>query len=237
MRKASTLVGLILVALGAPGASATAQEAVPAIAAPAPAPVDSAVAAAPGARVPAPAPRQRRIELGLSFLPMAAGRFTSQVASATGPMRATGDASFAYGFALSGSYRIIRGLSVGLAPQAIFNVKDKVNPDRSMTAAPAAGKEYDLMARVAYAFQVEETIALYVEVLPGYSILQEAVGDTAKGFVLGFGGGVAMNVTDLVFANLGVGYQLGFQKLPAADMNAEVRTKYARVALGGGVRF
>lgn len=169
---------------------------------------------------------------------MAAGKYTSQTASATGPITTTGDASFAYGFGLSASYRIIGGLSLGVAPQAIFTVRDKVDPNPSVSTTPPAGKEYDLMARVAYAFQVEDTIALYLEVLPGYSILQQGGnGDAAKGFVLAFGGGVAMNVTNRIFTNLGVGYQLGFQKLPAADLSAEVRTKYVRVALGGGVRF
>jgi hypothetical protein len=169
--------------------------------------------------------------IGLSLLPMAVGRFTTPV----GAMEATGDASFAYGAGLSASILVIRGLSVGVAPQAIFNVQDKVNP--SQLAAPAAAREYDLMARVAYVFSIVETIALYVEVLPGYSLIKQPGANTAKGLVLGFGGGVAMDLTATLFTNLGVGYQMGFQKVSQGGVDADDRTQYLRVALGVGVRF
>lgn len=228
MRKASTLIGLTLVALTAP---ARAQNAVPAAAAsPAPPPAEVAGAPAPVWMAPQP-PRPRPVAIGLSLLPMAIGRFTTPV----GAMEATGDASFAYGVGLSASVLLIRGLSVGLAPQAIFNVQDKVNP--SQLAAPAAAREYDLMARIAYAFPIVETIALYLEVLPGYSLIKQPGANTAKGLVLDFGGGVAMDVTATVFATLGVGYQVGYQKVSQGGVDADDRTRYVRVALGGGVRF
>jgi opacity protein-like surface antigen len=122
------------------------------------------------------------------------------------------------------------GFTIGFAPQAIFNVKAKedTNP---------ASNEYDLFARVAYTQPLVETIAVYAEFLPGYSLIVPSDGDTAKGLVVALGAGVSMDVTPRIFANLGVGYQAGFQKLPPMDQSQDVRTKYVRVALGGGWRF
>jgi hypothetical protein len=205
MRKvinATTLAGLILVALAAP---ARAQ--------------DSGYAAPPESFYP-------RLQFGASFLPMAVGKFTST----PGGMTTTADAAFAYGVAVSGNYMVLPGLSVGLAPQVVLNVKAKDDPGD-------AAKEVDLMARLAYTFPVVDTISLYAEVLPGYSLIIPQDGDTAAGLVLAFGVGGIMDLSRLAFVSMGGGYQVGFQKLPAMDMNAEVRTKYVRVALGGGVRF
>jgi hypothetical protein len=204
MRKASTLAcGLILVALGA---TARAQES-----APAPAP---------------PAAPQRRSELGLSFLPMALGRFTSS----TNGVSSTADASFAYGVGLSANHMVVRGLIVGLAPQAIFNISPKVDGGNAAT-------QFDVLARVAYVLPIVDTIAVYAELLPGYSFIVPPSGATAKGPVVAFGGGCVMDMTDRILVNLGVDYQLGYQKLPGDGLDTDVRTKYLRVALGGGVRF
>jgi hypothetical protein len=93
------------------------------------------------------------------------------------------------------------------------------------------------MARLAYTFPVVETIGLYVEALPGYSYLPQPGGISAKGFVVAFDGGADMGITDRIFANLGAGYQLGFQSLNVAGDNVATRTRYVRVSLGGGVRF
>ena len=99
---------------------------------------------------------------------MGLGKFTTPInAEAT-----QGDASFAYGFGLSASFRVIAGLSVGMAPQIIYNVNYKEN--QAVGTAPPAVRETDLMARLAYTFPVVETIDLYVAVLPGYSTLQPA---------------------------------------------------------------
>ena len=97
--------------------------------------------------------------------------------------------------------------------------------------------QLDLMARLAYAFPVVETISVYAELLPGYSLIKPSDGDTATGFVFAFGVGGAMDLTERLFVNLGAGYQFGFQKLPAADKNAETRSSYIRVAFGIGMRF
>jgi hypothetical protein len=216
MRKASHLVGLTLVALAA---TAHAQESVPAAAPPA---ADAATAPGPAQAAVPP----RRTEVGLAFMPMALGKFVS----APGGTSVTADAAFGFGVGLSVSYLITHGLSIGFAPQAIFNVKVKDD-------GGAAAKQYDLMARVAYTLAVVDTIAVYVEVLPGYSLIAPPAGDTAKGLVLAAGVGAAMDVSDRVFANLGVGYQIGFQKLSLDGVEADVRTRYVRVALGGGVKF
>jgi len=209
MRKAITIVGLILVALGGP---ARAQ--------------DSGLAAAPE---PAPS----RWQVGVSFLPMAVGKFTVS----PGGMTITTDAAFSYGVGVSASYMPVPGLSVGLAPQVVLNVKAK--DDAAVGGSNDPAKEVDVMARVAYTLPVVESIALYAEALPGYSyILAPASGgDTAQGFVFAFGVGAVMDMTSRAFVSLGGGYQVGFQKLPAMDMNLDLRTKYVRVALGGGVRF
>jgi len=219
MRKASTLIGLTLVALAA---GARAEDRAPVAPAPAAAVVDPFPAAPP------PSPRVR---IGLAFLPMGLGKYTSPI----GGVPIQGDASLAYGVGLSASYRILAGLSLGVAPQIISNVNYKVNP--SPLAAPPAVRETDLMARLAYSFPIVETIDLYVEALPGYSLINQAGGTPAKGFVVAFGGGADMGITDRIFANFGAGYQLGFQSLTVAGEKVDTRTRYVRVSLGGGVRF
>jgi hypothetical protein len=234
MRKASTLIGLTLVALGA---GARAEDQVPATPPPsaaAPAPAAVAVDPFPDAAVVAPvpyAPPPRRIKVGLSFLPMGFGRLTTPI----GGMSATGDALFAYGFGVLASFRVFAGLELGIAPQILYNVNYKQYP--SVIAAPPAGKETDLMARVAYTFPVVDTIGLYLEALPGYSTISQPGSSSAKGFVLGLGGGIVMDVTDRIFATIGGGYQLGFQSVSVSGTSFDDRTKYVRVNLGGGFRF
>jgi hypothetical protein len=46
-----------------------------------------------------------------------------------------------------------------------------------------------------------------------------------------------MALSERAFATFGVGYQVGFQSLPAKDMSGETRTRYLRVAIGVGTRF
>lgn len=223
MRTASTLVaGLMVVALGA---GARADDGVPAP------PPPGATVVAPVLLAPPPAPPPRRLEVGLAFLPMGVGKITAPV----GSKEVTGGASFAYGVGLSATYKLIAGLGVGFAPQAIFNVIYKVNPSQLMS--PGAATEYDIMARVAYTLPIVETIAVYAEALPGYSVISIPGASPAKGAVLGFGGGVAMDLGDRAFVNLGAGYQLGYQTVSQVDMTLDNRTRYLRVVLGGGVRL
>jgi long-subunit fatty acid transport protein len=209
MRKVSTLIGLTLLTLAT---VARAEETPPAPVVVAPGPV-------------ADAPRPRRLELGLSALAMGFGRVTSN----NGIMTTTDDATAAYGLCLSISYRVVAGLSVGIAPQVIFGVTSKNND-------AAASREYNGMARVAYTLPLSDALAVYAEALPGYSL--KSGSRWSRGFVLAVGAGVSMDVTDRTFANIGVGYQLGYQNLIlGAGATSPNREDYLRVAIGGGVRF
>jgi hypothetical protein len=226
MRKPSTLFGLTLFALATP---ARAQESAPATAVAVP-PADEAATTSPPPAVAAPAPPaenvavasgsapaqtappHRKLEVGLSFLPMALGKFTSS----PGGTPKTVDASFAYGAMLSVSYEVLSGLVVGLAPQYTFNVKDKLSPE--------AAKELDVLARVAYAYRPVETITVYAEVLPGYSVILPPEGSAARGPVLAFGAGFAMDMTDRIFVNVGGGYQIGFQNRTEESNQLETRS-------------
>ena len=198
MRKSSIIVVPVLVALATPG---RAQDVV----------------------LPAARP-QRRLELGLSVLPMALGKFTGT--NAVNGMSTTSDAAFSYGLGVQVGYVLAPGLTVGLAPQVFLNVKPK---DETAFSA----QEIDLMARLAYSVRPVSTIALYAEALPGYSLIHPSLGDLSKGVVLGGGVGAAIDMSDRTYASFGVGYQVGFQVSPLGD----TRTRYLRVALGAGVRF
>jgi hypothetical protein len=163
------------------------------------------------------------MQLGLNLLPMALGKWNESVAGQS----ASGDLAFAYGVGLSFGYAVIPGLTIGVAPQAVFHEIDK-------NASGTAAKEYDIMARVAYAYTVAPKFAIYAEVLPGYSIISNPNGgSSAKGLVLAGGVGAMMDVTDQVFVNLGVGYQLGLQKVSGNDAKAS----FLRIALGAGVKL
>jgi hypothetical protein len=245
MRTATTLVGLTLFALAgtarAQDAAPAADKAAPPAAkeaaavepppAPAPPPVGAAQAAPAETNVaatPAPAPAAagpRKLQLGVSFLPMAMGKYT--YVKTTDPV--SEEAYFAYGLGLSGVYEVLPGLLVGLAPQLTLNVRPK--------SAADGAKELDVMARVAYAYRLPDGIRVFAEVLPGYSMILLKRGASPKGFVLGFGAGCAMDLSDRIFASIAVGYQLGFQSQSIGPVTVENRTRYLRVALGGGVRF
>jgi hypothetical protein len=233
MRKASTLIGLTLVALGA---RVRAEESAPVSAPPTAVIVPVPAVPAPAATVvdpfPAapPASPPARFRIGLSFLPLGLGKFTTPINAEP----TQGDASFAYGVGLSASVRVIAGLSLGIAPQIISNVNYKAYPGD--LTAPSAVRETDLMGRLAYTFPIVQTIDLYVAALPGYSIIGLS-GGSAKGLVLAFEGGVDMGITDRIFVNLGAGYQLGFQSVTEVEGKFDARTRYVRLNLGGGVRF
>ena len=245
MRKVSTLVGLTLFALAT---TARAEEATPEAdtAAPPSADAAAAVATPPAASAPAlapttappadhvaaavasePAASRRKLQVGLAFLPMGLGKWSNSPNPVT---TVTTDAAFAYGFGLSVGYQVIPHLVVGLAPQAIFNVKEKA-PAQPVDAV----REYDLMARVAGVLEVVEGTTAYAEVLPGYSLLTTDA--SPKGFVVAFGLGAEMQMTDRFFVNVGADYQIGFQKWSEGVNTYTTSTKYLRVALGGGARF
>ena len=176
-----------------------------------------------------------RVQVGVAFLPMVLGKV------ATGPSghSTSSNLDASYGVGLSIGYRILSGLSVGIAPQVVFHLSSK---DYGGYPVIESEKEYDLMARIAYAYTVIPKLDIYAEVLPGYAIVtynQIILGvqsPNAKGIVLGGGVGAAFAITDRLFVNAGVGYQLGFQKV-SYIRDDDVKTKFLRIALGGGVKF
>lgn len=189
--------------------------------------------AAPIADAAAPAAAaEGKLQIGVSFLPMVLGRERSPDPSTD--VTATRDLAFAYGFAPVIGYAILPGLSVGIAPQLILNVKDK---GRSTSAS----KEYDLMARIAYAYAVAPRFSVYAEFLPGYSIISLSSSyagiSNPNGIVLAGGVGASMDVTDQMFVNFGIGYQYGTQTTTFFGMDFDVKTRFLRIAIGGGVKL
>jgi hypothetical protein len=219
MRKLSLFTGLTVFALAG---SVQAQDETPA---PAPAVEPEAPAA--------PAVSESKMRVGLAFLPMLMGK------AGTGETKdlAWADLNTAYGVGLLFGYKVIDGLSLGIAPQYIFGVKGKDDSTSS--------KQIDLNARIAYEYTVMPKLDIYAEVLPGYTIIQfdssrTFLGQTPpnpKGFGIGFGAGAMYDVTDQFFANLGVGYQMNFTKFTIEGSELANRTKYLRIALGGGMKF
>jgi hypothetical protein len=215
MPNKSALVVLSLIALGGTARSADA-----------PPPAEN-VGSAP-AEVPA---KHRKLVIGASFLPMAMGKYTlpSSLTDTT-----TQDAYFAYGAGVSVSYEVLPGLFVGFAPQVIFNVQAKPND----IAQVAARRQLDLLGRVAYARPLVDTVSVYAEVLPGWSDMMPLDdSNPSRGFVLAFGVGCTVDMTDRFFMNLGAGYQIGFQSEAEGVHTLALRTQYVRIALGGGVKF
>ena len=227
MREIGLIVGLVLFgqistasAQEVPVSAMTEPTAAPVGAAPAP-----AVAGAPA----------NNFQVGVALLPMLLGKV------ATGP--SGGDTSsnldFAYGLALSFAYRVFYGLSLGVAPQVVFHLSSKDSAGYSVIDSE---KEYDLLARIAYAYTVAPKVDVYAEILPGYSfltynqILQGSKAPKAHGVVLGGGLGAAFAISERFFANAGVGYQQGFQ-VSHGISDRDVKTKFLRIALGGGVKF
>ena len=157
---------------------------------------------------------------------MALGKYNGS----DGGMPFSADAALSYGVALRVGYMVVPGVTIAFAPQGFLNVKPKEQGD-------AGAREYDFMARLEYALALADSITVFVDVLPGYSLIAPPHGDLAKGPVLGIGGGAAIPLSERLFADLDVGYQVGFQSLPAAKLNAETRTRYVRVAIGIGARF
>jgi hypothetical protein len=192
-----------------------------------PPPAEAPVATPAGGRVPAVAPSSEtgiadatsslRTRVGISFLTTARGK-----------ANASYDMAPAYGVSPSVDYRIVRGLSVGVVPQILFNIKHQ---------AASALRQYDFMARVAYTLQVATRIALYGEGLAGYSVISPPAGDSAKGWVLALGAGGAIDVTRRLFISVEAGYQWGLQMIAIDGIIHGDTTQFVRLALGAGVRL
>ncbi len=220
----SLIVGLVL--FGQVSAARAQGEATPVpTAAPAEAALAPAVAGAPA----------NNFQVGFALLPVVLGRL------ATGPSGndTSSHLDFAYGVGLSFGYRVLAGLSLGIAPQVVFHLSSRDSAGYSVIDSE---REYDLMVRVAYAYTVVPKLDLYVEALPGYSfvtynqIILGVRAPRARGLVVCGGLGAAFAITDRFFANAGVGYQLGFQQSHGIS-DRDVKTRFLRIALGGGVKF
>jgi hypothetical protein len=171
----------------------------------------------------APPAALKRFQVGAQFLPMPLGELSAEQAG----ISTEAESRFAFGAGLSLGYDVWSGLIVGVAPQVITGTKPR---DESQTA----GNEFDLLARVAYRYWVPGVAAIYAEVLPGYSLYSPVRSSTSKGFVLAGGVGCEIDFSDHLYANVGLGYQKGWQTQTAT---ANYRTSYVRVALGIGARF
>jgi len=177
----------------------------------------------------------KNFQVGVAVLPMVLGRVT------TGPSNneTSSKLDAAYGVGLAFGYRILAGLSVGLAPQVVFHLTAK---DSAGYPVITSEKEFDLMARIAYAYRIAPKVEVVAEVLPGYSFVtynQIVLGSQApraRGIVVGGGLGAAVAITERFFANACVGYQVGFQTSHGIS-DRDVATKLLRIALGGGMKF
>ncbi len=122
---------------------------------------------------------------------------------------------------------------VGLSPQMLFNVKEK--DPAIKTEGDTGVSEIDALVRLAYEYPVVETIRVYAEALPGYSLIRNNAG--SKGFIMAVGLGTAMDIADRYFLNVGAGYQIGYQKWTEGSNTYDTSTRFIRVVLGGGIRL
>jgi hypothetical protein len=215
MRKVKLLIGSALLAL-----------ALPAYAEPTSAPPPSTTAEQSAEEPVSPHPR---FQVALSYLPMAYGKITSKFAG----MVNTGNSSFASGVGLAASAEVYRGLMVGIAPQVIWKGGIKAEPNGAPSKA-GPDTQYELLLRLAYAYAIPQVATFYAEVMPGYSIIYPSVQDTSKGLVMVYGIGAELDLSKRIFANVGVGYQMGYQ---TESSTSYYRNNYVRVALGVGVRL
>lgn len=164
-----------------------------------------------------------KMRLGVVLSPMPLGSFKGQPG-------ADGDAKFAFAVMPTFDFGLNQFLFVGLAPQFIFNVQQDA-------ATGDAGQELDLRARVGGIAKVADTVRMFGYVAPGYSIVMrpnKPMGqDNPAGFVLGFAGGAALDLSPTMYLSGELGYQLGYQTANDLDF----KTNYFHVGLGMGVRL
>ena len=140
------------------------------------------------------------------------------------------DAALAGGISARMEYDVLPFLSIGASPRIIFNVKGDDATD-SLT-------EVDLRARVTGHYHVLPSLEIFGFVAPGYSLLLPKSGtleNYPRGFSIGAGAGVNLDVSNDTFVSLEGGYQMGFQKFQEEDF--ELRTDYLHVGVGVGTRF
>src|SRR5882757_126287 len=164
-----------------------------------------------------------KLRLGLNLVPMPFGSFK---ATSLGTEISTATA-FGFGIMPTIDYLLTPYFFAGFAPQFTFNVKSKNGGEDASHAT-------DLLLRLGGNAPVADKIELYGYLAPGYSIISSSGGgDSATGFTLGFHGGGIYDISPPVFANVELGYQLGFQKLHSFD----TKLNYFQVGLGIGIRL
>jgi hypothetical protein len=170
---------------------------------------------------------ESRFQVGVTLLAMTMGTIHHDWGSETSNSLTHLDAALAYGVSPSVNYFVISGLSIGLAPQFIFNVK------ATEVTSEGPRRETDLMVRVAYSYPVLTRLAVYLELLPGYSIISWS-GPTARGSVVAFGIGAALDLPHRLFANVGLAAQSGSQQV---DSGLDFTTTFLRIAAGVGMKL
>jgi hypothetical protein len=164
-----------------------------------------------------------KLRLGLNLVPMPFGKAKANI---SGLGEASADTAFAFGIMPAADYILSPYFFVGFAPQLTFNIKGK-------DFTGDAGKMLDFLVRAGGNAPVADTIELYGYLAPGYSIVIPPMGDSSKGFVLGFHGGAILDLAPNLFVNLELGYQFGFQKVHDFDY----KLNYFQIGLGGGMRL
>jgi hypothetical protein len=127
--------------------------------------------------------------------------------------------------------RVTPNVSIGFAPNLIFNVKP-TNDNESAT-------EIDLPLRLAVGGDVAPSVRLYGFASPGYSILflpeqrmsSVDLGDPS-GFMIGFGGGAGFHVAPNVMVTGELGYQFRFLSTTPRGVDVTFKSNYLTLALG-----
>jgi len=222
--KVNVMSVMVFGALAVTASSVAMAQGTPAVV-PAATPVDPAATPPPTATAagsPTTGKSASKMRLGVTLMPMPLGSLKSNLGGAESSV----DSAIAFGVMPVFDYLVLPNVFVGAAPSYTFNVKGKDDMG-------AASKELDLLLRVGYGLPVSEKLGLYGYASPGYSIISQSQGDSAKGLVLGLHAGAMMDVASNLFVNGQLGYQLGFQKLADADM----KSNFLQIGLGVGMRL
>jgi hypothetical protein len=161
-----------------------------------------------------------RMRLAINLVPMPYG----SLSPASSPSETT---AFAFGVMPAFDYLVHQNFFVGLGPTYTFNVKG--------SDAPEASKQFDILLRLGGGAPIAEKLQLFGYLAPGYSIIQvpSGTGDNPKGLTVGAHAGAIYELSQALFLNGTLGYQVGMQKV----MSSDLKTQYLQVALGVGMRL
>jgi hypothetical protein len=139
------------------------------------------------------------------------------------------DSATAFGIGGLIDYHVTPIISVGFAPNLLFNVKATSDND--------SGSELDLPIRVSAGGDVAPKVRLYGFLAPGYSIYfppSNGQGDIGhpSGFMLGLGGGAGFQVAPKVMLTGELGYQFRFSSVNFAGTDISLQINYLTFAAG-----